>query len=79
MPCVGRSGIVLATLALISSTAVAQPANDDCANATVLSVGSLPFGELVDTAAATNDGDVLQVQGRRAHAERRPQDRPQAR
>jgi hypothetical protein len=49
----------VATLLLAwSSVAFAQPANDDCANATVISAASLPFSELVDTSTATNDGDV---------------------
>lgn len=47
---------VAAWLLACASLALAQPANDDCANATV--IGSLPFTEMVDTSTATNDGDT---------------------
>lgn len=39
---------------LAATVAGAQPANDDCANATV--IGSLPFTDEVDTSLATNEG-----------------------
>jgi len=46
----------LTLVGLLATTALAQPANDDCANATV--IGSLPFTEMLDTSTATNDGDA---------------------
>jgi len=52
-----RTPIALA-LSVLATTAHAQPANDDCASATVLSPGSLPFIEMLDTSTATNDGDA---------------------
>jgi hypothetical protein len=45
-------GAVLALLA-IAGTAGAQPANDDCADATV--IAGLPFSDAVDTTAATTE------------------------
>lgn len=53
-----RAAVILAGTVLVFAAppASAQPANDDCANATV--IGSLPFTETVDTSTATNDGDT---------------------
>ena len=56
MPAATRGGRVAALVALLgwAATAGAQPANDDCANATV--IGSLPFADEVDTTLATLEG-----------------------
>ena len=46
-------GLVAPPLLLAAAVAGAQPANDDCANATV--IGSLPFTDEVDTSLATTE------------------------
>jgi len=48
-----RWGLVALALLLAATVAGAQPANDDCANATV--IGALPFTDEVDTSLATDE------------------------
>jgi len=47
----------LALLMLAAPAALAQPANDDFANATVIDPSSLPFTDTVDTTGATTEAD----------------------
>jgi PKD repeat protein len=49
--------IGLALVVLTAQTALAQPANDDFANATVIDPSSLPFTDTVDTTQATTEAD----------------------
>ena len=49
------TGLVL--LVLAAPAALAQPANDDFANATVIDPSSLPFTDAVDTTGATTEAD----------------------
>jgi PKD repeat protein len=53
----------LALLVLAAPVALAQPANDDFANATVIDPSSLPFTDTVDTTAATTEVDEPIVRG----------------
>ena len=49
----GVGAAVLAAATMLASGVDAQPANDDCANATV--IAAFPFSDSVDTTTATTE------------------------
>src|SRR5439155_18246556 len=57
-------GLALALAVCTAPGAGAQPANDECANATVITVLDLPFTQVLDASGATTSpGDVVSCAG----------------